>query len=356
MARFTLDNGERKTLYAKTRQEAARRLAEAIRDRDKGLPIVEERQTIEQYLTRWFETIQPTIGPTSFKKYRQQLLLHVVPTLGGVTLAKLSAQQLQMLYAAKLKEGLSGTTVNLLHKIIHRALDDALRLGLIQRNVADMVDPPRRRPFEMNSLTPEQARALLAAAEGSRFEALCILALGTGMRRGELLALTWRHVDLDHGILQVRATMKRYDGHWVIAETKTRRSRRRIALTPSACDALRRHRVRLNEERLALGEAWNDHDLVFPNTIGNPLDDRRMVRRWFRPMLKKAGVPLIRFHDLRHTAATLLLLAGVHPKVVSEMLGHASIAITLDLYSHVLPDMQREATAAMERALNLGAG
>jgi integrase len=223
MARFTLDNGERKTLYAKTRQEAARRLAEAIRDRDKGLRIVEERQTIEQYLTRWFDTIQSTIGPTSFKKYRQQLLLHVVPTLGGVALAKLSAQQLQMLYAAKLKEGLSGTTVKLLHKIIHRALDDALRIGLIQRNIADMVDPPRRRPFEINPLTPEQARALLAAAEGSRVEALCILARSTGMRRGELLALTWRHVDLDHGILQVRTTMKRYDGRLVIAETKTRR-------------------------------------------------------------------------------------------------------------------------------------
>jgi len=172
MARFTLDNGERKTLYAKTRQEAARQLAEALRDRDKGLPIIEERQTFEQYLTRWFEIIQPTIGPTSFKKYRQQLLLHVAPTLGAISLAKLSAQQLQLLYAAKLKEGLSGTTVNLLHKIIHRALDDALRLGLVQRNVADMVDPPRRRPFEMNPLALDQARALLAAAAGTRHEAL----------------------------------------------------------------------------------------------------------------------------------------------------------------------------------------
>jgi len=356
MARFTLDNGERKTLYAKTRQEVARLLAEALRDRDKGLPIIEERQTLEQYLARWFEMIQPTIGPTSFKKYRQQLLLHVAPTLGVFSLAKLSAQQLQLLYAAKLKEGLSGTTVNLLHKIIHRALDDALRLGLVQRNVADMVDPPRRQPFEMNPLTLDQARALLSAAAGTRHEALCHLALSTGMRRGELLALTWRHVDLDQGILQVRATLKRYDGRFFIAETKTRRSRRRIALTPSVCDTLRRHRALINEERLALGQAWNDYDLVFPNAIGNPIDERSMVRHWFRPLLKKAGLPPIRFHDLRHTAATLLLLAGVHPKVVSEMLGHASIAITLDLYSHVLPDMQREATLAMERALHLGAG
>jgi integrase len=356
MARFTLDSGQRKTFYAKTRQEAARQLAEALRDRDKGLPIIEERQTLEQYLTRWFEIVQPTVGPTSFKKYRQQLLLHVAPTLGGVSLSKVSAQQLQLLYAAKLKQGLSGTTVNLLHKIIHRALDDALRLGLVQRNVADMVDPPRRTPFEMNPLTLDQARALLAAAAGTRHEALCALALSTGMRRGELLALTWRHVDLDQRILQVRATLKRYDGRFFIAETKTRRSRRRIALTPSVCDALRRHRAQLKEERLALGQAWNDYDLVFPNAIGYPLDERSMVRYWFRPLLKKAGLPLIRFHDLRHTAATLLLLAGVHPKVVSEMLGHASIAITLDLYSHVLPDMQREATMAMERVLHLGAG
>jgi integrase len=151
-----------------------------------------------------------------------------------------------------------------------------------------------------------------------------------------------------------RATLEGYDGRFFVA--KTRRSRRRIALTPSVCDALRRQRALINEERLALGQAWNDYDLVFPKTIGKPIDARSMARHWFRPLLKKADLPLMRFHDLRHTAATLPLLASVRPTGVSEMLGHASIAITRDLYSHALPDMRREATLAMERAVRLGAG
>src|SRR5260221_921419 len=259
MARLMLPDGTRKAIYARTRQEAARKLAEATHDRDKGLPVVGERQTIAEYFTSWLDVIQPTIGATSHRKYRQQLTRHVQPTLGTVVLSKLTAQQLQTLYAAKIKEGLSGTTVNLLHKIVHRALDDALRLGLVQRNVCDMVDPPRRRPPEITPLSADQARALLAAAVGNRYGALCVLALSTGMRRGELLALRWRDVDTENGILQVRGTLKPINGKLVIEETKTKRSRRRIALSVSACEALRSHRARQLEERLALGSGWHDN-------------------------------------------------------------------------------------------------
>ena len=158
-------------------------------------------------------------------------------------------------------------------------------------------------------------------------------------------------VDIERDVIQVRATPKPIDGALVIAETKTRRSRRRIAIPPSACEALRRYGTRQLEERLALRPAWQDLDLVFATTIGNAMDPRSWRRRWFRPLLRKADLPLIRPHDLRHSAATLLLLQGGHPKIVSEMLGHASVAITLDFYSHVLPDMQREATVAMEHLL-----
>jgi integrase len=172
------------------------------------------------------------------------------------------------------------------------------------------------------------------------------------MREGELLALKWRNVDLSNATLQIQLAAKIVNGQYFIEETKTRHSRRRIALSPTAVEALKHHKRRQNEERLAAGARWVDTDLVFPNTIGKLMDPRGFRRRWFDKMLERAGLPHIRFHDARHTAATLLLLQGVHPKVVSEMLGHAAIAITLDLYSHVLPDMQRDASAAMERFLS----
>ena len=201
----------------------------------------------------------------------------------------------------------------------------------------------------------EEARTLLAVAQGDRWEALYVLALHTGMRQGELLALRWRDVDLARGTLQVRATLQRTkeDGYTLTAP-KTKHSQRRIKLGTAAVEALSAHRARQAEERLALGAIWDGtHDLVFPNTLGKPMDGIHLLRREFLPLLERAGLPRIRFHDLRHTAATLLLGRGVNPKIVSEMLGHASISITLDIYSHVLPDMQDQAAAAMDAALGL---
>jgi integrase len=209
------------------------------------------------------------------------------------------------------------------------------------------------RHHEMSVLAPEQVHVLLEAAKGDRLEALYVLALSTGMRQGELLALRWRDLDLDldNATLQVRGTVQRTMVGLIIAEPKTTRSRRRVALSPTAVETLRTHRIWQVSERLALGSAWEDQDLVFPNTIGKPIEATNLLRSSFFPLLAKAHLPRIRFHDLRHTAATLLLSRGVHPKVVAEMLGHATISITLDTYSHVLPDMQREAARAMETVL-----
>jgi integrase len=170
------------------------------------------------------------------------------------------------------------------------------------------------------------------------------LELSTGMREGELLALKWSAVDLDHARLQVRATVKRTPQGFVMSEAKTARGRRQLRLTPTVVRSLRQHQARQMEERQAVGPAWEDNNLVFPNGLGRPMEHGNLLRRYFWPLLRKAGLPRIRFHDLRNTAATLLLLGGINPKIVSEMLGHASVAITLDLYSHVLPDMQRDAT------------
>ncbi len=349
-ARITLEGGKRKSFYAKTRKEAARKLAEVIRDRDKGLPIVTDRQTVEQYFTSWLEVMRAKIRPRTWKRYEQYVRVHLLPMLGGVVLAKLNAQQLQSLYAARLKAGSSQTTVHHLHMLIHKALDAAVRLELVPRNVSDLVDPPRMAHHEMEVLSPDQTRTLIEAAAGDRFEALYLLAVTTGMRLGELLALQWCDVDLDAGALQVRASLYYSGGAFVFSEPKTAKSRRRVMLPKLAAEALRRNRTRQLAERLALGLAWQSKvDLVFPSTVGGPMNPSHMLRREFAGLLRQAGLPRIRFHDLRHTAATLLFAQRINPKVVSEMLGHSDIAITLGLYGHVTPPMQQEAADTMDK-------
>jgi len=351
-ARVTQENGKRKSLYGKTRQEVAQRLTAALRQRDQGLPLVEEKQTVEQYLESWLATMKPSVRARTWQRYEQYVRLHTVPLLGKITLAKLTPQQIQRLYADRLEAGSSTTSVKHLHTVIHKALEDAMCLGLVQRNVADLVKPPRMRHNEMQVLSLEQTRTLLTTAKGDRFEALYLLAVTTGMRRGELLALRWREVDLGaFPTIQVRATLQKTKEGFQYTEPKSARSRRKIALTTAAAAAVRTHRARQQEERLRVGPAWQNNDLVFCTHEGRPLLGSNLLNRNFWPLLTKAGLPRIRFHDLRHTAATLLLLQDVHPKVVSEMLGHSSVSLTLDVYSHVLPDMQRDATLALDRAL-----
>jgi integrase len=351
-ARLTLSDGKRMSICGSTREEVATSLATAISDRNKGLPVaIDGKQTVRQYLEGWLAAIKGNVRPKTFTGYEIYVRLHTVPTLGKTRIAKLTPQQLQALYSKKLEEGLSPTTVFHIHATIHRALQQAVRWGVIARNVAGLVDPPRRTRQEMKTYSSEQARILLDAAVGERLEALYILAITTGMRQGELLGLRWKDVDLDEQVLRVRATMQRTKEGLTFCEPKTAGSRRQIALTSQAITALRRHRANQAEERLRMGPSWEDKDLVFCTANGRPIEATNLLRRSFKPLLKKAGLPNLRFHDLRHTAATICLKKKVPAKVVSEMLGHSRIAITLDTYSHVLPDMQREATAAMEAAL-----
>jgi integrase len=221
---------------------------------------------------------------------------------------------------------------------------------MLPRNVAALVTPPRINRKEIRTLSPEESRRFLAAIESDRLEALYVLAVTSGMRQGELLALRWTDVDLEAPAVSVHATLQRTRGSLVFAPPKTSRSRRRVALTRAAVEALRRHRARQGAERLRAGTAWGDPELIFTNEVGQPLHGTYLTKL-FQVALVRAGLPRLRFHDLRHTAATLLLGRGVHPKIASEMLGHSSVAITLDLYSHVTPTMQREAATEMDRAL-----
>ena len=292
--------------------------------RQDGLPLPDERQTVAQFLAHWLESTKPSLRPRTLQRYEELVRLHAIPTVGRVSLARLTPQHLQQAYADRLEHGLSSTSVRHLHALLHNAIDQAMRWGLVARDVADLVTAPKVRRHDICTLAPERARAFFSAATTDRFEALYVLALTTGMRQGELLALRWQHVDLDGGTVQVRGSLQRVGGHLAIVEPKTASSPRQVALTKTATEALRRHRVAQAEERLKLGPAWEDNDLIFANEVGRAIEVRNLMRRSFLPLLEQAGLPRIRFHDLRHTAATLLLGQGMHPKLVSEMLGHTS--------------------------------
>ena len=347
-AALTLPGGKRRTLYGKTRQEVARSLTTALRDRETGLPVLPERQMVAEFLTHWLKMVKPTIRRSTFIRYEEHVRLHTVPIIGKIHLPRLTPQHLQDLYAKKLAEGLSPTSVRHLHTVLHRALKQALRWDLVVRNVSEAVDPPRRARSEYQALTVEEVRRLLAASKGNRLEALYVLAVTTGMRRGELLGLHWRDVYLDQGTLQVRYTLQQ--GGYV-GEPKTAKARRQIDLPTLAVEALQRHRIHQLKDRYEAGPRWSDTDFVFTNALGNYVDPDNLRHRTFAPLLRRAELPSIRFHDLRHTSATLLLALDTRPKVVQELSGHSQIAVTRDVYSHVLPTMQREAMNGLDDLL-----
>jgi integrase len=294
------------------------------------------------------------VRQTTHVRYERAIRRHILPTLGAQPLARLGPEHLHRLYAQLLEQGLSAGGVRLVHAVLSRSLRDAYRFGLVARQATTLVTPPRMPNHVMRVMTAPEARRFLETAKETRYHALFVLALSTGMRRGELLALRWQDVDMDRGVVRIQQAVVRAHGTLTVSEPKTARGRRQIALAPQAIQALRQHRSQQAAERLRLGPVWRDHGLLFCSTVGTFLDPAHLTTRVFQPLLRRAALPHMRFHDLRHTAATLLLAEGVHAKVVSEMLGHATIGLTLDLYSHVLPDMQSAAALAMERVLGTG--
>jgi integrase len=310
------------------------------------------RLTLGEYLDRWLnDCVRGTVRQRTWERYEQILRVHIKPTLGRVRLRALTAAHVRGLYKEKLNAGLAQRTVQYVHTTLRKALKDAVTDGLIPRNVTDGIKAPRPEKKEIHALSPDQARTFLEAARGDRFEALYVLAVHCGLREGELLGLRWDDVDLKAGKLSVRRTLSETRTGHVFEPPKNGKGRS-IRLTTGTVEALRSHRKRQNEERLVLGSKWQDHDLVFPSQRGTTMNAKNLTSRTFKPILKRAGLPDIRLHDLRHTCATLLLSRGVHPKFVQELLGHATISITLDTYSHVLPSMGDQTATAMESALS----
>lgn len=332
-------DGKRRYVSGKNKEEARNKLRKARGDADRGLVSDGGNIKLSNYLKRWLnDSVRGSVKPVTHRSYGMLVSKHMVPSMGNVRLSRLTPAHLQGFYRSKLDEGLSPRTVQYLHVVLHRALKQALRWGLVLRNVAEAVDPPKVAKKEVTPFSPEQARAFLQAANGERLEALYILAVHTGMRQGELLALRWDDVDLNNGVLRVRGT-------------KTARSRRTVKLSETALEALRSHLTRQLGEIDRAEQLWQENGLVFATEIGTSLNRHNLTQRTFKPLLERAGLPQIRFHDLRHTCATILLSQGVHAKFVQELLGHATIAITLDTYSHVLPGMSDGLADAIDQAL-----
>ena len=354
---ITLDNRKRKVFYGKTRKEVQEKLKVTLREQQQGTLVTAPRQTLAQFLTDWLENSQKqSVRPRTYERYEELVRLHIAPVLGRYESQKLSAQHLQAFYAKKAEEGLSAATINHFHNVLHKALDTAMKWNLVARNVCDLVSPPRRKRFEVHPLTLEQVHRLLIVVEGHEMEALFKLALATGLRRGELMGLKWQDINLEIGVLQVRRILSRVPSKmpgkgYVEAEPKTQKSRRSVVIAPFALEALKKHREHQLEAKIKAGPLWQDHDYVFCTSIGTHLNPTRDMLDQLKALLKKAGLPEIRFHDLRHSAATLLLSVGVHPKVVQEILGHSQISVTMDVYSHVLPGMQQDAMSRLNNAL-----
>jgi integrase len=349
-ASFIGSDGQRHYVYGKTRAQAKERLAKAISDREAGVFVAGPGQTVRQFLTSWLAYREARIRASTHRRYAGLIRMYVLPAIGDVTVRKITAQHLADLYS-RLLEKQSPASVAQLHNVLHGAFRQAVKWSLIGRNPVEGVTAPKVERSEMHYLTAAEARTLLVGVEGDDLEALYVLACSTGMRLGELLGLQWRNVDLDTGFLRVVGSLVKVDGGWSISATKTPKSRRRLVLGDLTVRALKAHRIKQAEWLLAIGEPPNSDTLVFTNRLGEPLNGWHFTERVFKPLLRRLGLPQVRFHDLRHTAATLMLEQGVHPKVVSEMLGHSSVAITLDRYSHVLPTMQEEAARRMDRVL-----
>ncbi len=355
MARFTVHTAKgpkRRHVYGKTRKEAADKLARMLSDRVEGIVYDNENMTVGEYLDVWLKnSVRGSIRQSTYDRDVYLVENHVKPALGRIKLKNLSSAHVQGFYQDRLDAGLSASTVHKVHTILHKALARAVAWQMVPRNVTDAVEPPRPAPREMRPLSPAEARKLLDAAQGDRLEALYVLAVTTGMRQGELLGLGWEDVDHEAGTVRVRRTLTLARGGPRLTEPKTPKSRRSIRLTSGAVEALERHRLGQQAERAAAGEKWKDWGLVFATRVGTPIRRDNLHDKYWKPLLKRSGLPDTRFHDLRHTCATLLFTRGVHPKIVSEMLGHSSVSITLDIYSHVIPGLGDAAALAMEDAL-----
>lgn len=339
---ITLPDGKRKFVYGKSKAVVAEKERSVRKEFEDG--VTEKPITIGDFLKRWLnDSVKDSVRQSTWDRYERLVRVHIVPDLGRSKIKDLKPLQVQALYRKKLDAGLSPRTVQYIHRTLSKALKQAVKWGYVGRNVCDSTESPKPGKREFTPFSPEQVGTLLAATGNARDRTFYLMAVTTGMRQGELLGLKWKDVDLGERVVRVRRSLSITTEGVSFVPPKSAKGKRSIGLTNSTAKALEAHK--------AIEEEPGGEALVFGSKNGTPWAPQNMVRRSFKPLLKRAGLPEIRFHDLRHTCATLLLSRNVHPKIVQEMLGHATISQTMDTYSHVLPDMQDTAVSAMESAL-----
>lgn len=343
--------------FSGTKREAQIECARLVSEIKVGTYIEPSKTTVAQFLDRWLDDVRARVSPKTHERYVQICHKNIAPLLGAIPLAKLKPEQISQGYAKALANGrrrgsggLSPRTVRQMHAIVKSALAQAVKWELLVRNPAAVVKGPRAGRVAMQTYDLEQTAELIDAARGKRVFIPILLAALCGLRRGEIAALRWRHVDLGAAQLGVVQSAEQTKAGVRYKEPKTGRGRT-IALSAILLTELKAHRVKQAEELLQLGKRLSDDDFVVTREDGLPLRPHSLGQEWVRFLARNGALPRIRFHDLRHAHATHLLSSGVHPKVASERLGHSKVGITLDLYSHVLPNMQADAAAAVDDAL-----
>jgi integrase len=343
-----------KTVHG-TKKDAQAALREVMGNRDRGVVVESRRVSLGTYLDEWLEkAARGRLRPRTLDDYKEKLNRYVRPRLGALRLDRVTPLEIQGLVTELEGQGLSPATIRYAHAILSGALRQAVRWRLLAVNPASAVDLPRLKAREMQALGPDEAGRLRKALAGTRFEALFLVLLGTGLRPGEAFALRWEDVDLEAARVTVQRTLpkRRQRDPVTFEEPKTARSRRQVPLPPTLVAALRRHRARQAEERLAVGDAYAELGLVFATELGEPVNPRNVIRRHFKPAVKRAKLPkTLRLYDLRHSFASLAMAAGAHVKTVSDRLGHASTRMTLDVYSHTLEPVEKDATDRIERTI-----
>jgi len=340
-----------KWVTCRTKREAEAKRAELVHQANTGV-LTSPKGTVGEFIERWLNDYgKQHLSPTTLQGYQSIYRSGIAPSLSKIQLKALRPEHIQKYYADKLAGGISSTTVNHHAMVLHKILETAVKWQILPRNVADSVSPPRIRQVEMRTLTEEQVVLVLAEAERTPYCALFSLALLTGMRQSELLALRWLDIDFAKAELSVSRAMHRMKtGEFIFRGTKTLRSNRSLELSPGTCAILRRHLDSEIDLCRQLGVPFPNDRLVFCQSVGKPLKPGTVRQSWKR-LTGRLGIENINFHALRHTHATLLLRAGISPKVISERLGHANITTTLNIYAHVTPGMQRQAVEALDRIL-----
>lgn len=331
-------------------------MATHLHNLEAGTYIEPHRETVAGLCERWLrDYASANVAPRTFERYAEIVHRHIVPALGSIRITSLRPMHIVTAEQRWLVEGridgrggLSPRTVLHHHRLLREILQQAVKWQVLARDPASAVEPPRPARTDMNVLDRDQAARLLEQCDRAEFGTVIFMAIQTGLRLGELLGLRWSDVDLDHGAVRVQQTLQRLHGGEVLfGQPKTHRSRRAVSIAPSAVERLRRHRTEQLEQRLAVGAAYQHPELAFTDGLGGPVDERGLRRRFYG-LLQAADLPRVRLHDLRHTMATLMPSLGAHPKIISERLGHATVGITLDTYSHVLPNLQAEAARQLD--------